>query len=637
MTMLSSIKNGSAKENAVLANRAPTIFSFGASLAIAGLVGSVYIPQLSFLYFFGLLVMVASFVIGEAQSSTIIVAQLAVVSLMVMLVPLLRGFDFAAVPISVLRYQYATEFITQSGHVPLYYPLWESQPYSFWSGSFVLLSSVQQLMGISTETTYMIAGLLASTLIVIMFYLVIEAATGRSRLAALAAVFIALLRPLVTHHLYNSPQYLAYLSGFIALFAIILYIQRKQYKTGGFLVVAAIAACGLIVSHHLTGYFFIIALIALLITVLRGKLSRRTKVVVASCFGFFIIAMAAYWIIAAKPFSTQMLHGAQWAVTETTTVPASPPAETIPPEETITRGTLPSWIPIPQSLLPWVSLPPSRSGIEFFNPVFETAGRISSVVFYLIGVGAFIIVLFKRQWRNMVGLFLLWVFIMGLSYIVAALTPLGNFLDAPRHIIIAAYPLAVLVSLLALQIIKVVPKVAALLICGFFILIITTQGITAFPLDVYGLHHVETGSGPLLYTAQDRVVGQWAKEHTKDSSFFVADSDSSQVLLYGGHREASWSWAGNKRIFEDNIKDNETREKCLYEPVTTQNIALGTTQQVDIDYVMLNIYNKYYGAYADWGLYFNIEQNSVAANIDTTRSVSLVYNDDKSFIYWVHR
>lgn len=122
---------------------------------------------------------------------------------------------------------------------------------------------------------------------------------------------------------------------------------------------------------------------------------------------------------------------------------------------------------------------------------------------------------------------------------------------------------------------------------------------------------------------------------TQDSAFFLADSRSSQMLLYGAHRRASWDSKGNCRIFRLNVEGYGQREKLLREPFLVHNTRLRTDREFDINYVMLSVYNKTYGAYAVWGSYFNIGKDSVAANIDSIRSVNLVYNDGKSFIYRV--
>jgi len=618
------------QENSSSLNRPLIIFGIGAALAVAALLVSIHIAQLSILYFFGLLVMVASFVIGKNQSSTATVIRLAVVSLLVRWVLPIR---FCSTAMNApMRSMYAADYITQAGHVPLYYPVWQTQPYTFWPGSHILLSSIQQLTAGNIEAIHTFTVPLASTLGVVMFYFLVREITGQKSLAALSAIIIALFRPLVGSALNVSEDTIAFLCLFMAMYAVIAFAHLSVSRKLGLFVIAVLAVCGTLISHHHTGLLFLISLVPLVIVSLLGSQSRVNKISVAGYFAFCILAMATYWIVAAYPFFISIVHGTQTGLEQIASGGAAASGGYV-----FSEGTLPSWIPIPRSLLPWISYPPSRVGIAFFNPVFEAIGRISSTVFYITGICAFIGILFRHQHRRSMSPFLLWAFIVGLLYIVAATTPLGNSLDTGKCLIFAAYPAAVLVSFLALQAINVVPRVASSLVYGFVILIITIQGITAFSLDIYGLHRVETGSGPFVYAAQDRAVGQWAMDNTEDSTFFLADSRSSAVLLYSAHREASWDYRANDRVFRMNVEDYSEMEGLLHEPVPLRNIALSTTNQVYIDYVMLNVYNKVYGAYAVWGLYFSMGQYSVAANIDSMKNVNLVYNDGKSFIYRIHR
>jgi hypothetical protein len=139
---------------------------------------------------------------------------------------------------------------------------------------------------------------------VLVFYFIVYEMTKRRDLALLSAMFLAVIPFHVYQTSHAAPLTMGHFFMMLSLYLFIKYTKQKKY-----LVLLLVSTVFLVMSHHLTTYFFLISLFSMVVfksiySDLKEMHREISYVIVASAFAF------GYWIFVATPvFATFMNRG----------------------------------------------------------------------------------------------------------------------------------------------------------------------------------------------------------------------------------------------------------------------------------------------------------------------------------------
>lgn len=577
------------------------VFKIGVIISLSSTVLSIIVSEAAYFYFFGLLLMAYGFIVGYKQNTTKTVMEIIVISLLISWIPLIKS----VVPVIGLRHMYAADYIAKDGFVPPYYPIWRSNVYNLWCSSYILFASLQLLTGMSVETIYTFFLPIIGTLEVFVFYFMIKEITSENQIAAFSTLILMSIRNLLPFRTFLGPDALAWLFVFIALYSLVRSTKMKNRQSSArrFVIITILMSLILVTTHHLTAYLFIIMAVPFMFSFFVGKNRKaENRVPVRTLFfALFVLINLTWWVFMTGPFFEELTSQSVRAFSRFFSEGAS---------------------------FHWSYVALYQMDLPFRVLSWERLANISSIIFYVFGLGAFCWSLLKWR-RTALGAFPWVVVLLAGHYAVIALTPLGTFLDPHRFVIFAAIPIAVLVASWMVEAIRRLPKLSIIFQMVLLFLVVT-QIATAYSLTVYG---ISTDPDPFIYRDNDRSAGQWTREYTSNSSFFLGDAFTARVLLYGGHRECAWVGKRLDNLFRNSSID--LARSVLFEPFILHNPAAGTDELVYSDYLLLNAYNVRYEVYSEWGFYYPIHKSSVAANVNTLVIVDLVYDDGESCIYHI--
>lgn len=203
--------------------------------------------------------------------------------------------------------------LTRDGYVKTEYNGW-GFAYPYFPGMFHLSGSISHLLGISNLSAMILFIPFAASFSVLLVFFLARMIFKSSEAGILGAAFMAVAMPHVFTTSHPMPGSLGDL--FLILGLLLFFGSLKNKK---FLPLLILVSFALIVTHHLSSYFFfIMGLGGLFVSeLLKNEESKGAKYLWGFLF-FFLTAMILFWSLAAQPFYESVVSDAfdfpVWAI-----------------------------------------------------------------------------------------------------------------------------------------------------------------------------------------------------------------------------------------------------------------------------------------------------------------------------------
>jgi hypothetical protein len=178
--------------------------------------------------------------------------------------------------------------------------------YPYFPGMFHFSGSISLLTGIDTFNSMMFFVPIASALTVLLVFVLAKMLFRRSEVGVLAGAITAVAMP---HVFTTSHPMPGSLGDLFLILSLILFIG--SYYNKKFIPLLVLSSLALIVTHHLSSYFFFIMCLGglFVLEVLKREGERNTRKLWIYLV-FFLTALIFYWSVFAQPFAERVVGDA---------------------------------------------------------------------------------------------------------------------------------------------------------------------------------------------------------------------------------------------------------------------------------------------------------------------------------------
>ncbi|MDI6887745.1 MAG: hypothetical protein QMC98_03790 [Candidatus Thermoplasmatota archaeon] len=218
-----------------------------------------------------------------------------VISITIRLLPL---FNYSIWGSDTGEYYELTKRVVEKGALSFDYKGW-GFCYPYFPGMFSLVGSASLLLSSNLLTTLLIIIPVISSLSVILVFLITNEIFKDMNAGLISALLLSVAIPHVFTTSHTMP---GSLGDFLFILCMLLFI--KSYQSRNFLMLFFVAVIALVITHHLSSYFLMIALA--LFIFLRELSNTKTNFKELKfdllAVGFLLLANITYWLYAAGPF-----------------------------------------------------------------------------------------------------------------------------------------------------------------------------------------------------------------------------------------------------------------------------------------------------------------------------------------------
>lgn len=216
---------------------------------------------------------------------------------------LIKLYEFALWGSDSGEHYYILTRLINTGEIETDYNGW-GIAYPYFQGMHLFSAGFGEIGGLSSFQALLFLIPITGALSVILIFCISVRVFRDPRIGLVAAGFIAVVLP----HVYSSSHPMpGTLGGFILLLCIFLLL--KTYDNFKFIVPLCLATLVLVVTHHMTTYFLIISIIAIILMreiLQHPKDNMRTKIELGY-LTFLITVTMPYWLFYAVPFLEHIL------------------------------------------------------------------------------------------------------------------------------------------------------------------------------------------------------------------------------------------------------------------------------------------------------------------------------------------
>jgi hypothetical protein len=198
-----------------------------------------------------------------------------------------------------------TDQLTRDGFVDTDYDGWGSG-YPYFPGMFHFSGSISLLTGIGNLNSMIFFVPIASTFTVLLVFVLARMLFRKPEVGVLAGALTAVAMPHVFTTSHPMPGSLGDMFLVLSLFLFI-----GSYYNNKFIPLLVLSSLALIVTHHLSSYFFLImGLGGLFVLEILKKESDNKTTYLWTFLIFFLTALIIYWSIWARPFAENVVGDA---------------------------------------------------------------------------------------------------------------------------------------------------------------------------------------------------------------------------------------------------------------------------------------------------------------------------------------
>ncbi len=205
------------------------------------------------------------------------------------------------------EYVRLTSAIASTGHLPGAYGGWGSA-YPDFPGIFLLATATAGVTGANVLTSLALVVPVVAALSVLPLFLLLRRIFPNDTIALLGAGFATVAFPRIFSLAHPAPLALG---DFLVVAALWMFVEgRRDLRWYGPL---ALTAAALVVTHHLSSYFFLVSAIGsvVLLELYRpGLWSRRFPDRELAFTGAMVVGLLAFWFVYAKSFLPTVSRGA---------------------------------------------------------------------------------------------------------------------------------------------------------------------------------------------------------------------------------------------------------------------------------------------------------------------------------------
>jgi hypothetical protein len=219
------------------------------------------------------------------------------------LIRLIKLYEFAVWGSDSGEHYFLITQLIKTGEIQLDYSGW-GLAYPYFPGMHLLSSGFAQVSGCSSFCTLIyITPIIAGLSVIIMFCLALRVFRD-PRVGLVAAGFLAVVMP----HVFASSHPMPGSLGSFMLLACI-FLLFKSYDNSKFLVLLILTSFALVLTHHMSTYFLIISVSAIILfrELLQHPVDLHRTRVDFGYLSFLITIALLYWLFYAIPFRNQVL------------------------------------------------------------------------------------------------------------------------------------------------------------------------------------------------------------------------------------------------------------------------------------------------------------------------------------------
>jgi hypothetical protein len=216
---------------------------------------------------------------------------------------LIKLYEFSVWGSDSGEHYYLLNQIIDSGQIQLDYNGW-GLAYPYFPGMHLVSSGFAELSSTSTYQALIYTIPIIASLSVLLIFCIAFRTFRDHRIALFSAGFLAVILP----HVYTTSHPMPGSLGSFLLLACI-FLLFKSYDNLKFIFLLVLTTIALIITHHLSTYFLIIALISIILfrELLQYPKDRLRTQLDFGYLSFLIIASLIYWMAYAIPFRDKIL------------------------------------------------------------------------------------------------------------------------------------------------------------------------------------------------------------------------------------------------------------------------------------------------------------------------------------------
>jgi len=237
------------------------------------------------------------------RSNVLSILGLFVFSLLLRTIPF---FDFVYWGTDCGEYFYYTQRWIGTGQAYTAIDGW-GNAYPFFPGMYTFSGGLHLTTTIPLQITTVLFPAVLSSLTIIFIFVLVHSITKKVKGSLVSAFFLSILAPFVYNYSQPKPETVGF---FLMVLLLIMVIRFKPYNKK-ILYLMIPTSFALVITHHLTSYFFALFLFGGIFTsmIVRRK-TRETDKLRLYFFVFFISLTLFYWMIFAPPFREDRLLNA---------------------------------------------------------------------------------------------------------------------------------------------------------------------------------------------------------------------------------------------------------------------------------------------------------------------------------------
>ncbi len=179
--------------------------------------------------------------------------------------------------------------------------------YPFFPGMYTFSGGLHLTTTIPLQITTVLFPAVLSSFTISFIFILVHSVTKKVRVSLVSALFLSILAPFVYNYSQPKPETV----GFFVMVLLLIMTMRFTETNKKILYLMIPTSFALVITHHLTSYFFALFLFGgIFVSMMVRRKTRETDKLRLYFFIFFISLTLLYWMIFAPPFRDDRLLNA---------------------------------------------------------------------------------------------------------------------------------------------------------------------------------------------------------------------------------------------------------------------------------------------------------------------------------------